>query len=134
MRIFLLKFFLSVLLVIVSSAHAGDLEAGKSEYVKNCSGCHSTDPVINHYAPNLHCVINRKAGTADFSGYSVDFKKVTADLVWTKDLLFEYLKNQKEFVSEKLNAPEAQIMMNLNFPDPNLRMNIIAYLASLCVE
>jgi len=130
----LLGFVSSVLFVAVHSTYANDLEAGKSGYVKNCSGCHSTDPTINHYAPNLHCIINRKAGAADFSGYSLDFKEVTADLVWTQDFLFEYLKNQKEFIAEKLNAPEAQIMMNLNFPDPDLRTNIIAYLDSLCTE
>ena len=87
----------------VSSAHAGDSEAGKSAYVKNCSGCHSTDPAINHYAPNLHCIINRKAGAADFSGYSQDFKEVTADLIWTEELLSEYLNNQKEFVAENFD-------------------------------
>lgn len=73
------------------SAHAEDTDSGKKGFISHCGGCHSIDPVINHYAPNLHCIVHRQAGVANYSGYSADFKKSTTDLLWTKDMLFAYL-------------------------------------------
>ena len=123
-----------LLLTGVSSSHAGDVSAGKTGFLQNCSGCHSINPVNNYYAPNLHCIVNRSAVIKEFPNYSSDFRHAAKDLVWTEELLLEYLQNQKRFFSEKLNAPDANIMMNVNIPDIELRKNILAYLISTCSE
>ncbi len=85
-----------------------------------------------YYAPSLHCIIGQRAGTTKFSGYSEDFKEAAVNIVWTEELLLDYLASQKDFISNRMSRKDTNIMMNLAWPDLTFRVNIAAYLKSKC--
>lgn len=100
-----------------SSFH-GDPERGKALY-QNCTSCHSIDE--NDIGPKHRGVVGRKAGTAPDYAYSAALK--ASGIVWDKVTLDRWLTNPSAMV------PGTKMYFLL--PDPQVRADIIAYLAEL---
>jgi len=89
-------------------------DAAKGEQVfKQCMTCHRIGPdAKNLVGPALTGVIGRQSGTAPGFTYS-DLNKSAgeAGLVWTDDLIFEYLPDPnaflKKFLTDKGKADQA---------------------------
>lgn len=75
----------------------GDAGRGKRIFLRHCARCHSLKKGDEHkYGPNLYGLFGRKAGRAPDYEYSEANKN--ADIIWTKETLFEYLKNPREYI------------------------------------
>ena len=99
------------------SAH-GDPERGKALYA-NCTSCHSIDE--NDIGPKHRGVVGRKAGTAPDYAYSAALK--ASGIVWDKVTLDRWLTNPSALV------PGTKMFFLV--PDPQVRADIVAYLAEL---
>lgn len=121
-------------LLATSSAYAGDAAGGEKDF-KRCKACHTIangDDVIfkgGKTGPNLYGVIGRVAGSqADFSKYGDDLVAVgAAGLVWTEELLTDYVKDPKGFLSAQLDT-SAKSKMSFKMKDG---ADVAAYLASV---
>ncbi|MEM5476879.1 cytochrome C [Pacificibacter sp. AS14] len=121
-------------LLAATSAYAGDAVKGEKD-MKKCKACHTVsngDEVIfkgGKTGPNLYGVIGRTAGTEEnFSKYGDDLVAVgAAGLVWTEELLVEYVKDPKAFLSAQLDT-SAKSKMSFKLKDAS---NVAAYLASV---
>lgn len=117
-----------------STAIAGsDTESGRSFFNQNCGGCHSLSADTNHYAPNLNCLDGRPAGAAPFPGYSEDMKALAATgLIWNGKALKAFLADPVGFARDRLERPEATILMQVTVPDAADQENVLVYIASRC--
>ncbi|SEK63300.1 c-type cytochrome [Pacificibacter marinus] len=130
------KFFAltAAALLATSSAYAGDADAGEKDF-KRCKACHTIsngDEVIfkgGKTGPNLYGVVGRTAGTqADFTKYGDDLVAAgAAGLVWTQELLVDYVKDPKGFLSAQLDT-SAKSKMSFKMKDGE---DVAAYLASV---
>ena len=108
--------------LVVSAALAtsalaeGNPQRGQQVFQDNCSTCHvlTGDAIA---APALAGVVGRKAGTAAF-GYSDAMKK--SGLMWGDANLNGFLADPNKLVPGT--------SMYVNFPDPQQRDDVIAYL------
>lgn len=124
-------------LLATTSAYAGDAVKGEKDF-KKCKACHTIangDDVIfkgGKTGPNLYGVIGRTAGAAeDFTKYGDDLVAAgAAGLVWTEELLVEYAKDPKGFLSAQLDTA-AKSKMSFKLKDAT---NVAAYLASVGPE
>jgi cytochrome c len=112
------------LAVLLAIGHGGargaeaDPEAGAELYNSVCKGCHGVS-----IAPTLRGVLGRHiAAVESFSGYT-DALKAKRDLTWTAELLDQFLRAPTQF------APGT--LMTQVVEDPQLRADLIAYLATL---
>jgi cytochrome c len=82
-----------------AAAQQGNTEDG-AEVFKKCRACHDVGPgAKNKVGPLLNGVIGRKAGTIEGFNYSQANKNAgEKGLVWTPDVLFEYLENPLTFM------------------------------------
>jgi len=97
----------------------GDADRGADQFEATCSECHG--PAAT--APTLRGIINREvAGDRAFTGYS-DAMKAKKPMKWTKQNLSEYLISPNKFVPGSY--------MNREFPDAQLRADVIAFLETL---
>jgi len=96
----------------------GDPQRGKALYA-NCTSCHSIDD--NDIGPKHRGVVGRKAGTAPGYAYSAALK--ASGLVWNPGTLDRWLTNPSAMV------PGTKMFFLV--PDPQVRADIIAYLAEL---
>ncbi len=87
-----LMFFLSVL-VISSTAIAGDVSKGKKVFNK-CKSCHSLTKT--RIGPALGCIFGQKAGTVEGYRYSKAMKDST--IIWDEKTLDKFLKNPKKYI------------------------------------
>ena len=78
---------------------AEDVAAGEKVFRK-CKVCHLVDKERHKTGPHLINLFGRKAGTAEgFSKYSKAMKaKGDEGLVWSEEILLEYLIKPKEYV------------------------------------
>jgi cytochrome c len=121
-------------LLATTSAYAGDAVKGEKD-MKKCKACHTIangDDVIfkgGKTGPNLYGVIGRTAGTEEsFTKYGDDLVAVgAAGLVWTEELIVEYVKDPKKFLSAQLDTA-AKSKMTYKLKDGT---NVAAYLASV---
>jgi len=105
-------------LLSVTAAADGDPDAGAELYNSVCKGCHGVS-----IAPTLRGVIGRRiASVESFAAYT-DALKAKRDLTWTADLLDQFLQAPTQF------APGT--LMTQVVPDPQVRADVIAYLATL---
>jgi cytochrome c len=124
-------------LLATTSAYASDDAKGEKDF-KKCKACHTIsngDEVIfkgGKTGPNLYGVIGRVAGTeAGFDKYGDDLVAVgAAGLVWTEELLSDYVKDPKGFLSAQLDTA-AKSKMSFKLKDGT---NVAAYLASVGPE
>jgi cytochrome c len=97
----------------------GDAERGEQEFEATCAECHGAAAT----APTLRGVIGRPiASVASFSGYS-DALKAKSAMKWTKENLNTYLTSPRAFAPGNLMFRE--------FPDAQMRADVIAYLETL---
>ena len=111
-------------------------DAAKGEQVfKQCMTCHRIGPdAKNAVGPALTGVIGRQSGTAPGFAYSPLNKAAgEAGLVWTDELVFEYLPDPNAFLKKFLTdkgKPELAVgttRMVFKLPDEQDRKDVIAY-------
>ena len=119
----------------------GNAEDGAIVF-KRCAACHKIGPdATNGNGPVLTNIIGRQAGTAADFAYS-DLNKAAgkAGLVWTEDLIFEYLIDPtpflKKFLTDKGQADQAAgaTKMVFKMPDDQDRRDVIAYLKTFSAK
>ena len=118
-------------------------DAAKGEQVfKQCMTCHRIGPdAKNLVGPALTGVIGRQSGTAPGFTYS-DLNKSAgeAGLVWTDDLIFEYLPDPsaflKKFLTDKGKADQAvgTTKMTFKLANEQQRKDVIAYVKTFSPE
>jgi cytochrome c len=133
-----IRTFLFVAGAILGSAGTGVAQdAAKGEQVfKQCMTCHRIGPdAKNMVGPVLTGVIGRQSGTAPAFAYSPLNKAAgEAGLVWTDDLIFQYLPDPnaflKKFLTDKGKADQAtgSTKMAFKLASEEQRKDVIAYL------
>lgn len=112
-------------------------DAAKGEQVfKQCMTCHRIGPdAKNMVGPVLTGVIGRQSGTAPGFSYSPLNKAAgEAGLVWSEDLIFQYLPDPnaflKKFLTDKGKADQAtgSTKMAFKLAGEEQRKDVIAYL------
>ncbi len=114
---------------------AGDPAEGKRAF-NSCRSCHGIASDSETFfrvnaaaAPNLYGVIGRQAGTGDFRRYGDDLVAAgEAGLVWTEELLAEYIENPRDFLRAYLDDPKAR--SNMAFLMRKNQEDIAAFLAT----
>ena len=103
-------------------APGGDAAKGLATFKLQCTACHSADPGVEGAAPNLRGVIGRKAGSdPKFTAYTPAIK--AAKIVWAPASLDAFLSGPAKLIPGTA--------MPITLPDPKMRHDVIAYLASL---
>ena len=113
----------------------GDAEKGKKVFNK-CMTCHRIgDGAKNLVGPVLTGVVGRTAGTYPGFTYSaLNHSAGENGLVWTEQMIFEYLVNPnnflKKFLTEKgkANLATGSTKMVFNLPNAEERKDVIAFL------
>ena len=103
---------------------AADGDAANGEAVfRRCRACHDVGPSArNKVGPQLNDIIGRKAGTVEGFNYSAANKKKGEEgLVWTEEVLLEYLKKPMEYM-------KGTRMAFVGLADEQDRKDVIAYL------
>lgn len=122
--------------ILVSAARADDAEDGRVLYETECARCHFAAelplesyrngdallvPVMMPtYGPKLIGIVGRAAGSDPAFLYSSSFTAATQGLVWTEDVLDEFLKDWQAMLPRSL--------MYYGQPDGDIRRKILAYL------
>lgn len=115
----------------VDGGESGDAEAftvgGLTGYAADgrriwaqCMACHVLEKGVNRTGPSLYGIFGRTAGTVENFRYSS--ANAESGVVWTKETMFEYLENPREFIPGTIMA----------FPgvrNPQQRADLIAYIA-----
>jgi cytochrome c len=104
------------------AAAAGDPAAGKSVFQQICSICHSVQPAQNKIGPTLFGIVGRKSGTV--AGYSYSPANMGANTTWDTASLDKYLEAPRTVM------PGTKMAYG-GLKDPEKRVNLIAYLATL---
>ncbi|MEM9233385.1 MAG: cytochrome c family protein [Pseudomonadota bacterium] len=105
--------------VQASLAAGGDAAAGRRVFLQ-CMACHAVDPGVNKVGPSLHGIVGREAGTVE--GFNYTDANANSGIVWTKDILFEYLEDPQSYI-------EGTRMVFPGLKSEEDRRNVIAYLA-----
>jgi cytochrome c len=121
---------------LIPSGFAAAQDAAKGEIVfKQCMACHRIGEGAKILiGPVLNDVIGRQAGTFPGFKYSALNKAAgEAGLVWSEDLIFEYLPDPnaflKKFLTDKGKADQAtgSTLMTFRLPNEQQRKDVIAY-------
>lgn len=96
----------------------GDAAAGQRIFAQ-CRTCHAVEEGQNKVGPSLHGIFGRTAGTVPNFRYSAANK--ASGVVWTEEVLFEYLENPREFMP-------GTNMSFVGLKQPQQRVDVIAYL------
>ena len=133
------------------SAHDSDRAAGRQLYQDNCGICHgmmgsdarhqvpgqfpwqpvqvglrlsgaARVAVAPPYGPSLRGVYGRQAGTVPGFAYSRAFKQILQGVVWDQNALDVWIMDSQAWVPGSL--------MFYKQPDPDIRREIITYLAA----
>jgi len=95
-----------------------DVAAGEKVFA-SCRTCHVFDEGVNRVGPSLHKIVGRESGSVP--GYSYSDANLASDVVWTSDVLFEYLEDPKGFMpGTKMAYPGVK--------DAQKRADLVAYL------
>ncbi len=116
-----------------ADSHGGDGDIDKGEKTwKKCKACHKIgDDAKNGTGPVLNGVIGRTAGTYEDFKYSNSMIAAgEAGLVWTADVMVEYLEDPKGFLQEFLDDSKAKSKMTLKLKKEDDRENVVAYVAT----
>jgi cytochrome c len=104
----------------VRAADCNMADGAKLFQEQQCAGCHTfVADDFDKSGPNLHGVIGRKAGTANFAGYSDALKKT--GLVWDAATLDRWIANPAT-VAAGTTMPFAGL------PDASARDTLVCYL------
>lgn len=101
----------------------GDVEKGEKVF-KKCAACHAVgDGAKNKIGPQLNGIIGRPAAAVEGFKYSEPMKAKAAEgLVWTSEVLHEYLKKPSDMV-------KGTSMSFAGLRKDDERDDVIAYLA-----
>lgn len=119
----------------MGSAHAADIAAGEKNFNK-CLSCHAivteTGETIvkgGRAGPNLHGVVGRVVGTADFR-YGAAMKSLSATgLTWTEAELATFIADPPGWLIAKTGDPNAKTTMIFKLHKGGA--DIAAYLAAV---
>ena len=123
--------------IVFPSSAALAQDAAKGEQIfKQCITCHRIGPdAKNLVGPVLTGVIGRQSGTAPGFAYSALNKAAGENgLVWSDDLIFQYLPDPnaflKKFLTDKGKADLAtgSTKMAFKLTDEQQRKDVIAYI------
>lgn len=123
--------------LVASAATCAAQDAAKGEQVfKQCMTCHRIGPdAKNMVGPVLTGVIGRQAGTApDFAYSALNKASGEAGLVWSEDLIMQYLPDPnaflKKFLTDKGKADQAtgSTKMAFKLANEQQRKDVVAYL------
>ncbi len=125
-----------ITLALAGTAHAaGDAAAGEKAF-KKCKACHTIadgDNVIvkgGKTGPNLFGVVGRQPGSVEGFKYS---KSMVAygetGVVWTEELIAQFIADPKAFLKEHLGDGKAKSKMTFKLKKGS--EDVAAYLASL---
>lgn len=111
---------------------AGDPKAGEKT-VRACLACHSLEAGKSRpTGPTLHGVVGRTAGTAAKFRYSRAMNDAREKgLVWTEELIVQYVEDPKKFLQGYLEAKRVSNKMVFKLKPLQLRENVVAYLKTL---
>ncbi len=100
------------------ASFTADAAAGEKVFAA-CRTCHVFDDGVNRVGPSLHKVVGRKSGSV--AGFSYSDANKNSGIVWTPQVLFEYLKDPKAYIpGTKMAFPGVK--------DDQKRANLVAYL------
>jgi cytochrome c len=105
-------------------ALGGDATAGKRVFAR-CMSCHSVEEGQNRVGPSLYGIIGRPAGEVE--GFNYTDANANSGIVWTKDVLFEYLEDPQGYI------PGTRMIFP-GLPKEEDRRNVIAYLEQAAEE
>jgi cytochrome c len=115
-----------IVLVMPVAASAQDAEAGAGVF-KKCAACHQIGPEAKAaLGPPLTCVDGRKAGSAEFAGYSEALKN--SGITWDDAKLLEWMENDDKVV------PGNKMIFPARVKDEADRANLLAYIKSQCAK
>jgi cytochrome c len=117
--------------VAVADEHTtGDPNKGEAVF-KKCKACHKVGVgAANGAGPHLNKLIGRTAGIVEGYRYGSDLSAAgEAGLIWTDELVSEFIENPKEFLRSYLDDSSAKSKMTLKFKDENDRADVVAYIA-----
>jgi cytochrome c len=100
---------------------AGDTRDGKLAFNTSCRTCHSLREGDNRLGPNLHGIVGREAGAAEYQ-YSPAVS--ASEVVWDAETLNRFIENPDAVVPGHNMKPYGGIS------DDDVRANIVAYLVS----
>lgn len=112
----------------------GDADAGESAFnrCKSCHGITNGDETIvrgGRTGPDLFGIIGRAAGSVEGFRYSPSMIAAgEAGLVWTEELVVEYIADPRAFLVEVTGYDSAR--SNMSFRMPNGGEDIAAFLAT----
>lgn len=123
-------------IVCLSSAALAQDAAKGEQIFKQCMTCHRIGPdAKNLVGPVLTGIIGRQSGTAPGFAYSALNKAAGENgLVWSDDLIFQYLADPnaflKKFLTDKGKADLAtgSTKMAFKLTDEQQRKDVIAYI------
>jgi cytochrome c len=103
-------------------APSGDAAAGATAYNARCRACHGLAGIGTMIGPDLRGIYGAKASASSYAKYSAALK--ASGLTWTEANLDTWLAGPAKMVpgSTMILAP---------VPPPEVRKNMIAYLATL---
>ncbi|MGQ0484035.1 MAG: c-type cytochrome [Hyphomicrobiales bacterium] len=121
MKVHIAAVVLVPVLLTAGAAAAAD-DPGAKLFMNHCGTCHTVDPAAaQRQGPNLHGVLQRKAGTLAGYKYSAGLK--AAGWQWTPEQLDLWLTDPKALVPDTLMSVYKQ-------KDAEKRKAIIDYLAA----
>ncbi|MCI2394190.1 cytochrome C [Aliiroseovarius sediminis] len=129
----------AMILALSGTAFAeGDVEKGENDF-KKCKACHMIvddegEKLFKggRTGPNLYGILGRQAGTIeDFKYGDSIIAAGEAGLVWTEELLMDYIKDPKTFLKEQLDDPKAKSKMTFKWGKPE---DLVAFLATFSPE
>ena len=134
------KFVLSAALALAAMpvAAEGDSAAGESAFnrCKSCHGINNGDETIvrgGRTGPDLFGVIGRQAGSVEGFRYGDAMVAAgEAGLIWTEELLVEFIKDPRAFLVAYTGDDSAR--SNMSFRMPNGGEDIAAYLATFAAS
>ena len=115
-----------IVLAMPVAASAQDAEAGAGVF-KKCAACHQIGPdAKSALGPPLTCVDGRKAGAAEFAGYSEALK--ASGITWDDAKLLEW------FAADDKVVPGNKMLFPAGVKDEGDRANLLAYIKSQCAK
>ncbi len=115
----------------LSPAVGQDVTAGEKVF-KKCKACHKVgDDAKNGVGPHLNDVVGRPAGSIDGYKYGTGMQQAgAAGLVWTEELILDYITDPKAFLRSYLDDPKAKAKMTFKLKKEQERIDVLAYVKS----